>query len=456
MEKPSVAVIGGGAAGLAAAWKLRHEGAHVTLFEASGRCGGVIRTRRAGDWLIEQGPNSMASPPDAVEAMLAALGLADRRVTAHPDARRRYVVAGGRPVALPAGPLGVLRTPLLSPRGRVALLAEPFRRRAPDDSPESVASFVRRRFGAEVLARLAGPMVSGVFAGDPERLSLRHAFPRLHAWETEHGSVLRGALSSARGGGPHRARSIHSFPGGLSELVDVLARELGPHIRLGARVAAIDRTESGWTVRCPDGAAEPFDAVVVAVPAHQAAWLVGEPGLAERLGEMPHAPVAVVSLGFHRASIAHPLDGFGALVAAEERSEVLGVIFTSTIFPERAPAGTALVTVMLGGARAPHAALAEPDDVAATALRGARAILGARGEPLLVDVQRWVPGIPQYDLRHETRLRAVERTERDRPGLAFAGSYLRGVSIGDTLASGLDAAARALAGARRLPQPIRG
>jgi protoporphyrinogen/coproporphyrinogen III oxidase len=436
-------VIGGGAAGLAAAWALARAGADVALFEAGERSGGVIRSRHAEGWIFEEGPNSMAAPPPEVERMLVATGVASRRIEADPAARRRYVVTDGRPVALPASPLGIVGNPALPPRAIASILREPFRPARRVDEPESVAAFARRRFGPDVLERILDPLVTGIFAGDAEHLSMKHALPRLYDLEREHGSVICGALRSRRGGG--RRRQIVSYPRGLAEITDSLSAALGDRIRTGAPIDFIERGADRWIVRTRTGEEARAAAVVIATPAADAARLAPDRALAAELAAVPHAPVAVVSLGYHRRDIAHPLDGFGMLVPHRERSEVLGVIFTSSVFPERAPPEHTLLTAIVGGTRSPDIVSGSPANIVARTIDGIRAALGITDGPVITHVCSWRPGIPQYSLDHGQLLDEVARVEALLPDLAFAGSYLHGVSVGDALMSGLRAADRILA-----------
>ncbi|HEX8272517.1 MAG TPA: protoporphyrinogen oxidase [Longimicrobiaceae bacterium] len=455
-EVPAVAVVGAGLAGLAAAWRLSRAGARVRVFEAGGRAGGVVRTARAGGWLAEEGPNSMADPPPAVRALLREAGLEARLLPTGPAARRRYVVRGGRPLPVPLSPPGLLVSPLFSLGGRLRVLREPWA--APGGgAEESVAALARRRFGQEVLDYAVEPFVGGIFAGDAERLSARHAFPRLVAMEERHGSLLRAAVAAARerrAAGAAPGPASFSFAEGMEELPRALAAGLGGALSTGSPVRAVRRTDAGWEVRAEGaGGAEAFDAVVLAVAAHQLAALDFEGAEAHALGslqEIRHAPIAVAALGFRREDVAHPLDGFGMLVPRVERRRVLGVLFTSTLFPGRAPEGHALLTVFLGGDRSPELAALPAAEREAIVRGELAALLGVRGEPLFRHHAAWPRAIPQYLLGYGEVKARMDALERANPGLHLAGSYRAGVSVGDTLASGLAAADAVLARAGAL------
>lgn len=446
----TAAVVGAGLAGLAAAWRLARAGVQVRVFEAGPHAGGVIRSVREGAWLAEHGANSMADPPPAVRALLRDAGLEAGLLATRPEARRRYVVRGGRPVPVPAGPPQLLSTRLLSLPAKLRVLAEPLARAADESADESVADLVRRRLGREVLDYLVEPFVAGIYAGDPERLSARAAFPRLTALEEQHGSLLRGAREAARArraaGGP-RDPAIWSFAEGMQALPRALAGGLGTAVSLDTPVRALRRTPDGWMVET-DVSDEAFGAVVLAVPAHALGGMEIDGAAREdaaALAAIPHAPVAVVVQGFRRADVAHPLDGFGMLVPRVERRRVMGVLFSSTLFAGRAPDGHVSLTTFVGGTRDPGLAALAPNRLRALVGEELRALLGVRGDPVFVHHHAWPRAIPQYVLGHGAVQRRMDAIERACPGVVLAGSYRSGVSVGDTLESGLRAADSVLA-----------
>ncbi|HEU5171591.1 MAG TPA: protoporphyrinogen oxidase [Gemmatimonadales bacterium] len=443
---PAVGVIGAGVSGLAAAHRLAGLGHDVVVYEAGDRAGGVVRSERRDGFLAELGPNSFADSGGPAAELISEVGLDGRRVEADPAARRRYVVRGGRPVPLPLSPPALLGSRLFSLRGKLAILREPFVPAAPADRDESVAAFVRRRFGAELLEYAAGPFVSGVYAGDAEALGVRYAFPKLHALELEHGSVLRGLVAGRRGGGAggRRAPVLVSFRDGLQELPDALARGLGARVRLRAPVLGARREGSGWIVRT-GGAESRHDALVLAAPAHALASLELAAPEGARLGALagiPHPRVAALVLGFRRDEVDHPLDGFGMLVPAVERRRILGVIFSSTLFPGRAPGGHVTLTMFIGGIRHPELAVDDAEALTATAMPDLRDLLGVRGTPAFRTHACWPRAIPQYVVGYQRFLDAFAAIEEANPSLSFAGTARGGVALGDALRSGLDAAQR--------------
>ena len=444
----AVAVVGAGIAGLTAAHRLKRKGYRVVVYEASERPGGVIRTDRREGYLAELGPNSMAAGNAALAELFTQLGLDSSRVEAQREAKKRYIVRKGKLVALPLSPSQLLTTRLLSNGAKLAIFGEPMVE--PGDSPmeESVATFVRRRFNQEVLDYVANPFVGGIFAGDPEQLSARHALPRLHDLEHTHGSVMKAMgqmLRAGRGPGGPVGPTLVSCKGGLQEITDALARELRPELRFKAPTTQIRLGPKGWTVSAAYQAAELYDAVIYAAPAHCADEVDFAFEGADRvktLASIDHPPVAVLALGFRREDVAHKLDGFGFLVPDVERRNVLGVIFSSTVFPGRAPEGHVLLTAFVGGVRNPDLANADLSTLTARVLDDLRLLLGVRGEPTFRAFHLWPKAIPQYALSYGRFKEIMDDAERRNPGFALAGSYREGVAVGEVIGSAGQAADR--------------
>jgi oxygen-dependent protoporphyrinogen oxidase len=447
----AVAIVGAGVAGLTAAYRLKRKGYRVVVYEASERAGGVIRTERRDGYLAELGPNSMTAGGAAVTELFTQLGLDASRVEAQREAKKRYIVRKGKLVPLPTSPSQLLTTRLLSNGAKLAIFGEPMVE--PGDSPmeESVATFVRRRFNQEVLDYVANPFVGGIFAGDPEQLSARHALPRLHDLEHTHGSVMKALgpmLRAGRGPGGPAGPAMVSFAGGLQELPNALVRELRAELRFKAPATQIRMGPKGWTVSAAYQAVELYDAVIYAAPAHCAdeVELAFEGGdRVKTLASIDYPPIAVLALGFRREDVAHKLDGFGLLVPDVERRNVLGVIFSSTVFPGRAPEGHVLLTAFVGGVRHPDLANADLSTLTARVLDDLRLLLGVRGEPSFRSFHLWPKAIPQYALSYGRFKEIMDDAERRNPGLALTGSYREGVAVGDVIAAAAQAADRVAA-----------
>ncbi len=465
-DNRSVAVVGAGITGLVAAYELRRRGVNVTLYESSGHAGGAIRTTHADGFLAEHGPNSFVSSAP-VEELLRKLDLHDDVVEANKAANHRFVVRGGKLLPFPLTPPAMLTTRLFSLRAKLRVLGEPLVRRRESTEDESIASFVRRRLGREVLDYAVDPFISGIFAGDPEQLSMAHAFPRVVALEHEHGSLSKGlmakrkaaklarqqAVTSPEGAAPKSATAARliSFVDGMQTLTDALEASLVGTLRLGCPVRLLHRTETRWEVEAGlDGAARPHavDAVVMATPAHVLAAMELPAGLRKDSGpveRVEYPPVSTLTLGFRRRDVAHALNGFGMLIPAAEGRSVLGALFTSSLFPARAPEDHVTITCFVGGARHPEIAREDSDTLVGRVLHDLRALLGVRGDPTFIMHVFWPRAIPQYALGYQAVKDAADATEAANPGLYLAGNYRNGVSVGDCIASGQQMAERVAA-----------
>jgi oxygen-dependent protoporphyrinogen oxidase len=448
---PRVLVIGGGISGLSTAHfllrRLEEDGleAEVALVEAAPRVGGVLGSDSVEGFVFERGPNGfLDNSPDTLD-LVRDLELEASLRRAEATARDRFLLKDGKLHALPRGPLSFLRSPLLSVRGRLRALSEPFRAKGPPGEDESVATFGRRRLGREVVRTLLDPLVTGVYAGDVERLSIRSAFPRLYAMEREHGSLL-GGLRAARRAQGHDRRSgprrgsllgatLSSFDRGLETLSSALRRRLGARVRTEAPVESVRPGDGRFTVRLRDGRLEDAASVVVATPAGRAAGLLGarRPELARALEAIPYAPVAVVCLGYRRGDVAHPLEGYGFLIPRDQGLRTLGVIWTSSLFPEHAPAGCVSLRALVGGARDPDAVDLSVEELVDLVRRDVGPILGIAGAPLVSKVFRHATGIPQYTIGHGRRLERIEDERRAVPGLFLAGNAYRGIAVNDCI-----------------------
>jgi protoporphyrinogen/coproporphyrinogen III oxidase len=467
-RKLPVAVVGGGITGLAAAYRLSQHGIPFRLFEASDRLGGVIRSERdPAGWLIEAGPNSFQENSRELSALIGDLGLGAERVTANPLARKRFIVRGGKLQSVPLSPAALLTTPLISTAGKLRLLAELFSQKKQRIDDLSLAAFARAHVGHEIVEYLLKPFVSGVYAGDAEKLSARHAFPSLWEAEQGHGSLVRGFMAQAR---TRRARGVArpqiiSFRHGLQMLPDALAAGLrSEHVELRAAVDHVSREprrarrdtasfspcpEECWRVHWTrEGVAhaDEFSTVILALPARGLADLAFGKSKTRPLASLAaikHPPVASLFLGFHREEVAHALDGFGALVPPAEQRNILGVLFSSTLFPDRAPAGCVAVTVLVGGGLRSELAGLPEEALTSLVMADLRALLGVRGEPLFRRLSLWPRAIPQYNLGYETVFAAIDACERDHPGVLIGGQVRDGISLPACALAGLALAEKA-------------
>jgi oxygen-dependent protoporphyrinogen oxidase len=447
-----VAIVGAGLTGLSAARTLARAGRAVVLFDVSPEPGGVIRSEtHEGGWLVESGPNSLQETPP-VAKLVHDLGLGNERLVASPAAKNRYILRDGALRPLPVSPPAFFRSGVFSARTKFRVFRELFRRRLPRVQDLSLADFFREHFGQELLDYALDPFVSGIYAGDARRLSARHSFPSLWKAEHDHGSLIRAQIRSAKArrarGEPSGPPPIISFRAGLAALPRALAAALPPgSLRLGRPVAQISPSPVGWILDASP--AERFSRVLLALPAPALARLtIGAPGAQTSLASLDHLEhpsVASLFLGFRREDVAHPLDGFGVLLPSIEKRPLLGVLFNSTLFPGRAPAGHVALTVMLGGAR--HGDLArQPLDYQLPVVRRELAsLLGVRGEPVFTRRTLWPRAIPQYQLDHDAHLQVLAAAEQRHPGLFIGGPVRDGIGLPACLAAGERLAAAALA-----------
>jgi oxygen-dependent protoporphyrinogen oxidase len=448
----SVAIIGGGVTGLTAAFRLKGRGIPVTLYEAGDRVGGVIQTVKRDGFLAECGPNSLLETSPLIKDLVRDAGLEEKRLYSDPAAEKRFLVRYGRPIEMPGSPGSFFGTKLFSAKAKLRLAMEPFIRRAPAELEESLAEFVLRRIGREFLDYAINPFVAGVYAGDPAKLSVKHAFPKLQQIEQRYGSLILGQFLGARERRKRKEVSKQnapklSFIDGLQQLTDTLGQKLRDEMRLRSPVQEIREANGQWTVKA--GATNPggaqHSAVLLAAPSYRLADIrlhaAGGASL-ERLGEIQYAPVASMVFGFRREDVTHPLDGFGMLIPEVERFSILGAIFSSSLFPGRAPAGHVTITTYIGGTRAPELALAGADRQVELALADLRKIIGVNGRPVFVNQFAFRQAIPQYNVGFGKHREHMTQLEEHAPGLFLGGHFRDGISLGDSIVAGHHSAER--------------
>ena len=447
-DRVEALVVGAGISGLATGYALQKAGIAVRVVEAAVRPGGVIQSVKRDGYLVECGPQSF-SGSGSITTICRDLGILEERVLADPKAPR-YVLIDGKLQNVPMGP-GLVASSFLNGGTRTAILRDLFGKSESPEPDESVAGFVRRKFSATLLDRLVGPFVSGIYAGDPEKLSLRAAFPIVYEAEKAAGSITRGvfkvlkqrkATNGTQPQVPREKATLQTFREGNETLIRAIATRLGERLTCGTEVARIEALDSGQEpkaarfrvrLRGPRGE-ETVDTerLILSVPTETAGRLL-EPldlGFAAQLSAIAYSGVAVVSLGYRKEDVGDSLAGFGFLVPRSSGLSILGTVWNSSLFPGRAPAGEALLTSFVGGATNPAAISKSPEQLACQVHREMSPLLRLRKDPVFTNVTIWQRAIPQYNLGHTARIAAIESLRARFPGLYFSGNYLNGPAIG--------------------------
>ncbi|MCI0360674.1 MAG: protoporphyrinogen oxidase [Planctomycetaceae bacterium] len=474
-----VAIIGGGISGMAAAHRLREidPAAEITLLEASDRLGGVLQTDRSrAGWLIERSADMFTTREPWAMNLCRRIGIADELVETDQRFRRAYVVRRGRLVPVPDGftlmsPARlwpIVTTPLLSLRGKLRLAWEYFVAAKKDGADESLESFVVRRFGRQAFDRLVQPLIGGIYTADPAKLSVQATLPQFVEMERKYGSLIRGMRlqqASGRRKPPNRVDPTEISSGaryglflapqsGMQRLVEALAARLPPEVvRLNARVesvrpAGLTEPGSGWIVQIQGESFEPrFDDLILAAPGPVSSRLLTsvDPQLAELIGRVEYAGCSVAMLGIRRDQLAKPLAGFGFVVPAIERRQIIAGSLASMKFPGRAPEGKLLLRIFIGGALQPELATLPDEDIRRIVLAELRELVGLSGEPEFFEVARWPSMMPQYHVGHLDLVRQIEERAATLPNFALCGNAYRGVGIPFCIHSG-EAAAESLRG----------
>ena len=436
-----VVVGGAGISGLSLALELERLGFSTLVLESERRAGGKIETDRRDGYICERGPASYLDRHNSITPLARSLGIESRVLPAFAVGERRLVVANGRLHDTPLAAGEFLRSRLLPFSAKLRMLADLFLPRGPSarGQEESVTAFASRRLGALAGERLLQPLVSGLYAGDPDVVSLPAAFPLMAALERGHRSLvlgIRADLKKQREKGPagSEAPRLSSFVTGLDELTTALASRLGDRLRLGVRIVQVERAGCGFDLAVEEDGRRSVlhaDAVVLAIPAHQACRVVQplDSGLSEILARIPYVPVALVHLGYFGSAWPEFADAYGFFVPASERLKVLGAIFASAIFPGRAPPRFSLFSVRMGGARHPEMASRPDEELTALAHAELRGLLGLTAPPAFSHIARHERALPQYTLGHLDRVAALEAGERRYPGLYFHGNAYHNAGV---------------------------
>ncbi|KAK9698265.1 hypothetical protein RND81_08G092400 [Saponaria officinalis] len=468
-----VAVVGAGVSGLAAAYKLKSNGLNVTLLEADGKAGGKIRTVAKDGMIWDEGANTMTESESEVSYLIDDLGLRDKQQFPLSQ-NKRYIARDGLPLLLPSDPIGLFTSKFLSTQSKLQILLEPFswRKRhntkvSNEQVDESVGDFFSRHFGEEFVDYLIDPFVAGTSGGDPQSLSMRHTFPELWDLENRYGSIVCGAVQSKlapkkeQGGEKNssgkkpRAHGSFSFKGGMQTLVDTICERLSKdELKLQCKVLSLSYDHEGqsnnWSLSCLSNKTvedQRYDAVVVTAPLSNVKEMKvlngGNPFSLDFIPEVNYLPVSIVVTAFKKANVKRPLEGFGVLIPSKEEEnglKTLGTLFSSMMFPDRAPSDHHLYTTFVGGSRNRQLAQASTEELKQIVSSELHQLLGTQGEPSFINHIYWSKAFPLYGRNYGSVKKAIQKMENDLPGFFYAGNHKDGLSVGKALASGYKAA----------------
>lgn len=449
----TIAIIGAGITGLSLAFELKKKGFEVQVYESSSEVGGVMKTWQKDGWLAECGPNSIFETSTRVKNLIDECDLRDKIIYTNRKAGKRYVVKNGKPALVPGTAMQFLKSNLLSNKSKFLILKEPFVKPKLNDEEESLADFVRRRLGEEVLDYFVYPFVGGIYSGDPEKLSVKHAFKQFYTLEQKYGSIILGQFKAAKEREDHEiprnsAKSF-SFKDGLQTLPQAIHQKLKDDIKVNTRVKSINSTNGSYEVVTEykgETSQKTHDGVVYCGAAHSLDKLSfnsrGATDIADLSG-INYPSVSSIALGYRHEQIDHALDGFGILIPKKENFKILGTQFNSTVFSDRTPDQEhVILTTFIGGARFPEAVNMDDNELLDITKKDLASLLGVDGDPVFVKHTRWPKAIPQYEIGYGKYLDIMDAVEKENPGFYLAGNFRDGIAVGDCISNSVDLANR--------------
>ncbi len=448
--KDNAIIIGAGISGLTTAFLLKKNGLNVTVLESDSEVGGTMKSKRINDYLVEYGPNSALETTPLFKQIIDETGIASEKVYANESSNKRYILRDGELHQIPMKPQEFFKSKLWSLKGKLHIMLEPFHGRAKNTSgdpfwEETVAQFVRRRLGKEFLDYTINPFVAGVYAGDPEKLGVKSAFPRLYALEEKYGGLIIGTIKGAKERKRRAEKSkvtarMFSFINGMGTLPKAIAKYLGDSVILNAKAKSIKKDKEAFTVEFEkDGKIESLSSkiIIISTPAYVASELVNELSMevSQSLRQIYYPPVAEVVFGYKKEMVGVEPDGFGFLIPEKENRKILGTLWSSTIFPKRAPEGYVELTTFVGGTRQPEFALKSDDELIKIVSDELKKIMKVFGEPEFVWISKWEKAIPQYNVGHLRIMALIDEFEKQNQGIYFCANYRGGIAVGDCLMS---------------------
>ena len=439
-----VVILGAGISGLTTAYLLHKDGYDVTVLEKKDKVGGSIETVSENGLLFDRGPNSALETTPLIAQLVEELDLKEQFVYANKEGNKRYILRNNQLHALAMSPPAFIKSKLFSAKAKLRLMKEPFVGRSQDGYYQSIAEFVTRRLGQEFLDYAINPFVAGVYAGNPEDLSVKSAFPKLYALEEEYGGLIVGTIRSIRKRKKRKEQSkqsakMISFKDGMKVLPEAITSHLGNRVKLNTEVVSIKKTSDGnYGVTYKEGEQSLTlltDIVLSTIPAYTAAELFGhfDDGLNKHLNAVYYPPVLVLYLAYNKDEIGQPLDGFGFLIPSKEEKSFLGAIWSSVIFPNRADENTASFTLFIGGSRNPGFVYDDEEELIKTVRHEFEELMKIKGEPVHLAKRFWEKAIPQYTIGYVEHENYFDHFEKDNRGIFLSGNYRGGISVGDCI-----------------------
>ncbi|MBI1937895.1 MAG: protoporphyrinogen oxidase [Ignavibacteriales bacterium] len=443
MNKKKITILGAGISGLATAYWLHKEGFDITILETKSEAGGAMETIRENGFLIDLGPNSGLETTPLIRELADEIGLSEEMIYANESANKRYILRNNELYPLPTTPPAFIKTKLFSTKAKLRVMAEPFIGKSNDGYYQSMAQFVRRRLGQEFLDYAIDPFVSGVFAGDPNKLSVKSAFPKLYRLEEVYGGLVKGMIKGARERKQRAEQSkqsakMFSFINGMQSFPKAIAEKLKERVVYECRVQNVECRMKNWNIRYEqNGVIKEIisDYVLSTVPAHTASKIFSslDKEFVNHANDIFYPPVMVLYLGFRKDQIARPLDGFGYLIPSKEQKTFLGAIWSSTIFPNRCDDDKAAFTLFVGGARSSHLFEMEKEKLIDKVLHEFKEITKVNGDPVFVKDRMWQKAIPQYNIGYIEHENYFNKFEKENPGIFIGGNFRGGISVGDCI-----------------------
>lgn len=444
-ENLNIVIAGAGISGLATAHLLEKEGYRVTVIEAADKPGGAMQSVTEKDFLVDYGPNSGLETTPLISETASETGMRDEMIYANDEGNIRYILRNGELHPLPMAALTFIKSKLFSVAGKLRLFKEPFTGKAKNGDTESMADFVTRRLGREFYDYAIDPFVSGVFAGDPEKLAVKYAFPKLYRLEELYGGLVQGLVKGAkerrqRAEKGKNSAKMFSFLYGMQSFPEAIAKSLKSEILYNTKVNKVTKNENGYNIEIvKDGESSVInsDIYISTVPAYITGKILGnlDGTLKNHLDEIFYPPVIVIYAGYKKEDVKRPLDGFGYLIPSKEKQPFLGAIWSSTIFINRAPDKHASFTIFVGGARNQEIMKEDVSAVVDRAMKGFEKVTNVEGKPVLLKYKLWEKAIPQYNVGYHKHLEYFEKFEKENQGIFLSGNYRGGISVGDCFKS---------------------